>query len=194
MDTVLIVSGGKSGQTISALVSELFPEWQQLTALNLKQAKSLISQRSFDSIIINAPLPEGGTDELLAYACECTASAVLLLVPAEELDKYTKSAAVTGVAVLRKQPLVRSAFGYTLGLASAMRKRFLGLERPAVDKTDEQLRTIGRAKLALMHYLKFSEQQAHRYLEKQSMDLRIPIYEAALRIIKMYNLEARNDG
>ena len=37
-----------------------------------------------------------------------------------------------------------------------------------------------------MQYLKFTEQQAHRYLEKQAMDLRVTKNEVALKVIKMY--------
>ncbi len=192
MDSVLIVSGGKASQTISTLIDELYPDWVQSAALGGKEAKSLLSARSFDMVVINCPLSDGSADELISYVCECSDAGVVLLVPPEELEKYSAAAAFTGAAAVRKQPLGKAAFGYTLGLVSGLRKRLLGLSAPSSDRTAEELKNIGRAKLALMHYLKFTEQQAHRYLEKQAMDLRIPISEAALRVIKMYDMEARN--
>lgn len=55
-------------------------------------------------------------------------------------------------------------------------------------KKSEEIRTINRAKLALMQYLGFTEQQAHHYLEKQAMDLRCAKIEIALKIIKLYEI------
>ena len=46
MENVLIVSGGKSAQAISDLITEYYPDWQQSAALTLKEAKLLLSQRS----------------------------------------------------------------------------------------------------------------------------------------------------
>ena len=37
-----------------------------------------------------------------------------------------------------------------------------------------------------MQYLRMSESEAHRYIEKQAMDLRITKIEIAKNILKMY--------
>ncbi|MBR4554455.1 MAG: ANTAR domain-containing protein [Ruminococcus sp.] len=191
MDSVLIVSGGKSAQTICALITEFFPDWKQSAAIGSKEARLLISQKNYDLAVINCPLPDGEGIQLAEHMCECSDTAVVLIVPSEEHEALSKKMAARGAAVIKKQPLNKAAFEYTLALAAGMRDRFLG-SAPNAGKTDEELKNLGRAKLALMHYLKFTEQQAHRYLEKQAMDLRIPIGEAALRVIKMYDLEGRH--
>ena len=53
----------------------------------------------------------------------------------------------------------------------------------------DEIKAVNRAKLVLMQYLKFSESQAHKYIEKQSMDLRMTRYEIAMKIIKTYDLD-----
>ena len=45
---------------------------------------------------------------------------------------------------------------------------------------------INRAKLVLMEYLKLSEPQAHRYIEKQAMDMQISRAEVAARVLETY--------
>ena len=92
-----------------------------------------------------------------------------------------------GVMVIPK-PLSRNLFFRTMKFINASRKRLLGLqtENLKLHKKLEEIRTINRAKLALMQYLGFTEQQAHRYLEKQAMDLRCTKIEVALKVIKMY--------
>ena len=53
------------------------------------------------------------------------------------------------------------------------------------NKADE-IKLIDRAKKCLMQYLKFSEPQAHRYIEKQAMDTRQTRKEVAKRILSVY--------
>ena len=45
-------------------------------------------------------------------------------------------------------------------------------EAPEIMGRIEEIRTISRAKTVLMKYLKFTEPQAHRYIEKQAMNNR----------------------
>lgn len=64
------------------------------------------------------------------------------------------------------------------------------LERESADillKTEE-IRLINRAKTVLMKYLNFTEPQAHRYIEKQSMNSRCSRRETALRILADYGV------
>ncbi|MCM1529399.1 MAG: ANTAR domain-containing protein [Alistipes sp.] len=53
-------------------------------------------------------------------------------------------------------------------------------------KTDD-IRLINKAKSVLMQYLKFTEPQAHRHIEKTAMNSRCTRREAAERILKKYS-------
>ena len=48
------------------------------------------------------------------------------------------------------------------------------------------IRVVNRAKWLLMEKLNLSEKDAHYYIEKQAMDLRIPRREVAGNIIRTY--------
>lgn len=50
----------------------------------------------------------------------------------------------------------------------------------------EETRLVNRAKCVLIQYLNMTEQQAHRYIEKQSMDLRQSRVVTAESILKTY--------
>jgi len=50
------------------------------------------------------------------------------------------------------------------------------------------LKLIDRAKCVLIEVLKLSESQAHRYIQKQAMDQRLPQTEIAKNILKTYEL------
>ncbi|MBD5559328.1 MAG: ANTAR domain-containing protein [Clostridia bacterium] len=55
-----------------------------------------------------------------------------------------------------------------------------------MENRDRQL--IERAKKVLMRYLGMSEPQAHRFLERNAMNLRMRKTELAKAVLKMYDL------
>ncbi|MGB4438219.1 MAG: ANTAR domain-containing protein, partial [Sedimentibacter sp.] len=50
----------------------------------------------------------------------------------------------------------------------------------------EEIRIVTRAKCVLIQYLNMTENQAHRYIEKQAMDMRTTREEISLSILKTY--------
>ena len=80
-------------------------------------------------------------------------------------------------------------FKQCIGVVHAARKRYAGLskENERLKSTLEEAKIINRAKLLLMQYLALSEERAHRYIEKQAMDMRISKIEAARQILKTYS-------
>ena len=55
-----------------------------------------------------------------------------------------------------------------------------------VEEKIKEIRLVNRAKWLLIECLRMTEAEAHRYIEKQAMDLRISKREAAENIIKTY--------
>ena len=49
-----------------------------------------------------------------------------------------------------------------------------------------EVRLVARAKCILMQYLNMTEAQAHRYIEKQAMDMRLSRLNVAENILKTY--------
>lgn len=92
-----------------------------------------------------------------------------MIVKNDNADAVSERMEDAGVMVISK-PLSRQLFFRSIKFISASRKRLLGLqtENLKLHKKLEEIRIINRAKLALMQYLGFTEQQAHRYLEKQA--------------------------
>ena len=50
----------------------------------------------------------------------------------------------------------------------------------------EDIRVMNKAKWFLIEQLKMTEQEAHRYIEKQAMDLGLTRRQVALNILKTY--------
>ena len=54
-------------------------------------------------------------------------------------------------------------------------------------KYGDDIRIINRAKYILMEYLSMTEPQAHKYLEKQAMDMRLTKIEVAENLLSTYD-------
>ena len=86
------------------------------------------------------------------------------------------------------KPLSRALFLQAVRHAACLSRRLnnLGDENSHLRTQLDEVRHIDRAKLLLMQYLGMSEPQAHRYIEKQAMDLRISRAEVARSILINY--------
>lgn len=73
-----------------------------------------------------------------------------------------------------------------LGLSTSARLSELLQENRKLHSKLEELQLISRAKAVLIEYLKLTEPQAHRYIEKQAMDLGLTRPQVALNILKTY--------
>ena len=188
MDRILIVSSNeKASAAIITLVKEAFPECSPSMVSSGLEARRIAGQNNYDAVIINCPLSDEYGFDVAELVCDSSMASCIMIVKNDNADVVSERMEDLGVMVIPK-PLSRNLFFRTMKFINASRKRLLGLqtENLKLHKKLEEIRTINRAKLAIMQYLGFTEQQAHRYLEKQAMDLRCTKIEVALKVIKMY--------
>ena len=116
-----------------------------------------------------------------------TTSAVVLIAKNEIADQVSAKVESYGVLVVTK-PINKTLFNQAIKLACVSRKRILGIhsENLKLHNKIEEIKLIDRAKCVLIQYLNLTEPQAHRYIEKQAMDMRITKNEVAQGILKTY--------
>lgn len=185
--SVLLVSSGEKG--IAAITNLLgLGEFSPVAAVkNAGEARRLLSVQSFDIIIINAPLADEFGTELALQFAETTCSGIMMIAKSDISEIVAAKTEDLGVITVSK-PIDRTMFHHALKLLSAVRDKFAVLEnenKKLKQKLDE-VKLVQRAKRMLMECLKMSESQAHRYIEKQAMDMRVTRYEVANSIIRTY--------
>ena len=187
MDNILIASNTNSTMGIISdlLQSESFS--RIVTTQNASEARRYISELDFDLIIIDSPLPDEIGDDLSLTAADKTTAGIILIVQAENLPEVGARVEDAGVFVLPK-PISPEFFYQSVKLLTASRKRVMNLEdeNHKLQKKIEEIRTVDRAKLVLIQVLNMTEAQAHRYIEKQAMDLRQSRIATAENILKTY--------
>lgn len=187
MKKALVIS---SSQQSAASLSELLRSefYTQISvADNSKIAKRLVENDEFDLICINAPLADETGIELSEYFANVTRACVVIIVPQKNADDVNDSLMEKGVLVIAK-PVNKHLFHHFLQFTECFKMRMLSVneENEKLRHMVEDMKIINRAKLLLISCLNMSEQQAHRYLEKQAMDLRMSKLQIAKQVIKTY--------
>ena len=147
---------------------------------------------SFDIVVINTPIEGRDGAELAVKLSTETVCGVILIAAAEKAAFVGSRVSDYGVVVVSK-PINRSLFSQLLGVVKAAKKRYEGLSREneRLKSSIEESKIINRAKFLLMQYLALSEEHAHKYIEKQAMDMRISKLEVAKQVLKTYASRTR---
>jgi len=187
MDRALVVSGSDKGlDAVGQLLKS--SGYGRITSINNgSEARRIIDTNEFELVIINTPLQDEFGHELSIMIAESSTAGIILICKSDIADDVSEKVGDFGVCVVPK-PLNKMIFHQSLKLVQATRSRMLGLKKENVKlltKIDE-MRLINRAKCTLMQYLKFTEPQAHKYIEKQAMNTRQTRREVALRILATY--------
>ena len=187
-ESVLIVSG--SEKALDFIKKQLDPSiyCPVSYAKNGNEARRMLIAGGYSLVIINTPLPDEFGHDLASKAAEDTARGVLLFVPAEYYEEVCSRVEDEGIVALEK-PVSTQLFYQSLKLMTAFNRRVAVLKKENIKLQTKmnEIRIINRAKCCLIEYLQMTEPQAHRYIEKQAMDMRQTRLEIAENILKTYD-------
>ncbi|WP_276886844.1 ANTAR domain-containing response regulator [Allobaculum stercoricanis] len=157
-------------------------------ASNISAAKRALTERSFDFVIINSPLPDDVGTRFAIDSANSKESVVLLMVGAELQEEIYDKVAEHGVFVLSK-PISKQTMVIALSWLSSAREKIRKTEKKtlSIEEKMQEIRIVNRAKWILIRELKFDEPEAHRYIEKQAMDRCISKRIIAEEIIRTYS-------
>ena len=185
--SVLLVS---SSEKFNRSLLELLPAdtYLPVTAVgDVTGARRALLERSFDRAIINTPLPDDFGTRLALDICDGSGTGILLLVRAEHFPDINARVSPFGVLALSK-PTTSQMLTQSLSLLCGTRERLRRMEQRTASLEDkmEEIRIVNRAKCVLIEQLKMTEQEAHRYLEKQAMDRCVTRRSVAESILATY--------
>lgn len=185
--SVLIVTASDS---FTEKIMPLLPVtdyWPVTTAHSNSEARRRIVETAFDIVLINAPLPDDFGMRLAIDICTGSGAGVLLMVRNDQFDDVYARVVSYGVLTLSR-PTSMQMVAQNLRILCATRERMRRMEekQTAVEEKIDEIRLVNRAKWLLIECLGMTEPEAHRYIEKQSMDRRVSKREVAQAVIKTY--------
>lgn len=184
MENILVVSESDDDKTLLELLKPYaFHGVARIS--NGSEIRRRLFDCDYDLIVINCPLPDEFGDELALKVVDSTTAGVLLVVKSNLEEDIAAKVEDYGVLVVGK-PIQYQAFYQSFKIVLASRKRILGLknENRKLRQRIEEIKIIDRAKCLLIQNMRISEQEAHRYIEKQAMDRRKSKREVAEGILR----------
>ena len=178
--SILLVSGSEH---FSSAFFGLLPEpsrYNLCTVFSISAARRAAAERTFDFVIINAPLPDDPGIRFAIDTCASRETIVLLLAKSDFYLEIQEKLRLHGAFALPK-PLAKPTLLMALSWMETAR------ERLSIEEKMAEIRTVNRAKWLLISELHMSEPEAHRYIEKQAMDRCCSKRSMAEDIIKTYS-------
>ncbi len=187
MKKALLISHSEKG---AASLCEIIKneQYNDITVLgSAAKAREIKNGDDYDLICINAPLGDENGIELSRDFALATRACVVIIVPQKNAGSIHDLLVEQGVLVISK-PINKHLFHHFLQFAECFKMRMLRYtqENDNLRHMVEDIKIINRAKLLLITCLNMTETQAHRYLEKQAMDLRISKLKVAKQVIQTY--------
>ena len=186
MENALIITSTEKGRAYFAEILHA-AGITHMAAPTCGQARRMLLERGFGLVIINSPLRDESGEALARQIAAGGGGQVILAVGGEHYDAMANACEDDGVLVIAK-PVNKGVLWSAIKLARAANSRMARLraENKQLRRQVDDIRLADKAKRLLMLYMHMSEQDAHRYIEKQAMDLRLPKRAIAEQIIKTY--------
>jgi len=185
MDKILLVCSSEKGTKVYSDSLKSMGYGHIDTEGNGGAARRRLIHDSYSMILIDTPLKDEFGSDLAVKVSEGGSSGVVLVVKSENSDMIAAKVEEYGIFIIPK-PFTKSIFHQGIKFVFTSVKRFSVLknEQNKLLKKVEDIKKIDRAKCLLIQYNKLTEEEAHRYLEKQAMDSRLSRREVANKIIE----------
>ncbi|MBR2805259.1 MAG: ANTAR domain-containing protein [Oscillospiraceae bacterium] len=186
--SVLIVSASSKFQQMMQAFLPMTDYYPVNSAGSVSAARRSLIEVEYDIVLIHTPLKDEFGSELAIDICKSSNSGVLMFVKSEMYDDIYAKVMDKGVMVL-STPAPAPMVAQTLRIMCSARERLRLMEvrQASIEDKITEMRLMNRAKWMLIEREHMTEDEAHRYIEKQAMDGRISGRSAAERIIARYS-------
>ena len=181
--SVLVVTkDSKLSSTVSAMLVQPLFETEVLSDFN--EARRRVSERVYNIILVDYSDGEGSD---FAIDASEGLSTILLLTPPQLFEEV--SYRVEGYGIISITNPFDQFYFYNMikaAIAVQYKVQVLSSQTTKLKVKMEEIKQVNRAKMLLMQNMSMTEQEAHRYIEKQAMDRSMKRTAVAEEVIKAY--------
>lgn len=175
---LLVCSQKSAADQLSKIISTVFPGIHT-TAVSGSQARRLTSLTDYSLVVIAGRLKDESAENLALELAHSNIKPIIVIVDSAELTDAHDILDCMGVTILPK-PLSKEVFLNTIRLVSKLSSGEGGI--------------FEKAKLKLVQQKGWTEPQAHRYIQKVSMEKRLPRDVTAQYVLKALDRELKSRG
>lgn len=187
MYKILVVSPNE--KYVSSIKKLLPPDRIDIVdyASNISTARRMILESHYEIVIVNHFPVSGDGVAFSIDISEDYGVGVIIFVSYENYHEVFDKTHELGIFTIAR-PTTSETLIQVFRLLCLTRERIHSLDNKKVSIKErlEIIRLVDEAKLKLIKYVHLSEDEAHKYIERQAMQLRITKKESALIIIDKY--------
>ncbi|MGN0642488.1 MAG: ANTAR domain-containing response regulator [Huintestinicola sp.] len=184
--TLIAAASEEVRASVSAMASEA--GLRNITITDGKNLKALCDSEKFGVIVMVLPLEnEFGLDAAAYISKRLPEASLVVCAPSKVYEEVCARISSSGALIIPKSS-GRATVVNTLRTAAVLKNRFdeLRQENTMLKEMIDEVKLVNRAKCVLIEYLRISEKEAHRQIQKRAMDQRITLTEVAADILKTY--------
>ena len=188
-DNKSIIIFSPEGETLdNILLSAKEYGFENISVSDGSSARDLLSETRFDMAFVNTPLEKEFGLDLAAFAVK-QGCGVIISAASKHCGEIAKKIGVLDAFVLPR-PINKTSLLQTFRFVMLARetKNELNSRTESLENKLRDVKLIDRAKCVLVEYLRISEADAHRQIQKQAMDMRVPQVVIAQDILKTYEM------
>ncbi|NLK95798.1 MAG: ANTAR domain-containing protein [Clostridiales bacterium] len=189
MDKILIVCSSEKGLKVYTDNLKSMGYSHIESENNSAAARRRMIQDDFNVVLVDTPLKDEFGTEFAKKVSQKGSTGVILVVKSIEADMISAKVEEYGIFVIPK-PFSKSIFYQSVKFVFTSLRRFSKLkdEKNKLLNQVEVIKKVDRAKCLLIQYNSMSEEEAHKYIEKQAMDSRVSRKEIAEKIINYFEV------
>ena len=179
---LVVTKDTRLSQSISAMLMPPLFETEVLSDFN--EARRRVSERVYNIILVDYSDGEGAD---FAIDASEALSTILLLTPHSLFEEV--SYRVEGYGIISITNPFDQFYFYNMikaAIAVQYKVQVLSSQTTKLKVKMEEIKQVNRAKMLLMQNMNMSEQEAHRYIEKEAMDRGMKRIAISEEIIKTY--------
>lgn len=182
---LVVSSSEKFTKEIGSLLQER--SFHSDSASNAGEARRTLQERSYDFVIVNAPLRDEFGTRLCIDASVNSGTIAVIFAASDIYEEITQKTTHHGVFIIRK-PSSQQTILQAVALLVSAREKIRAVEKKAgkAENKLEEIRIVNKAKWFLIDNEDMSENEAHKYIEKLAMDSGITKKQAAQIVIDRY--------
>lgn len=189
MDKILVICSSEKGNKVYTDNLKAMGYIHIDIEKNGAAARRRLINEDYDIIIIDTPLKDEFGTDLAIKLTQIGSMGIILVVKSVDADMVGAKVEEYGVFIIPK-PFTKSIFyqGVKFVFTSIRRLSILKQEKNKLIKQVEDIKKVDRAKCLLIQHNDMTEEEAHKYLEKQAMDLRLSRRAVADKIINFFEV------
>ena len=178
-----------ASEDIKASLSSMCAEAgiSDITVTDGGSLRELFAEHSYDIALLVLPFEDRFGADTAAFLGKSYDTQTIAFVPSKHYDDVCSRLAKSGILILPKSS-PRTQIINALRNAVHTKEKLDGLrdEKRTLTEMVNEMKLVNRAKCVLIEYLRISEKEAHRQMQKRAMDQRITLSEVAADILKTY--------